>query len=179
MSDHKHHHLHENHEDLGFEREDLGGRPIFAFIASTLVIGVLTYYAIWGLFHFLDAYSLKHQQTRSPWIEVQQPTRTVEEQEIKNFPEPRLEANERSEINDFRYKEEEELNSYGWVDEKTGVAHIPISQAMQLIAQRGLPTTPQTGTMPFSPVNMSRAAAEASDTSSVPAPQAQQKGKKQ
>ncbi|PYX87325.1 MAG: hypothetical protein DMG68_12200 [Acidobacteria bacterium] len=42
-----------------------------------------------------------------------------------------------------RLKEEEILNSYGWVDPKAGVAHIPIEKAMELLAQRGLPTSPQ------------------------------------
>jgi len=36
-----------------------------------------------------------------------------------------------------------QLNSYGWVDEKAGVAHIPIDQAMDMIAKRGLPVCPQ------------------------------------
>src|SRR5581483_1783229 len=103
--------------------------------------------------------------------------RDVRANEIQRFPEPRLEENERTELGNFRYGEEEKLNSYGWVDEKAGVAHIPIADAMQLIAQRGLPTTPQTGTVPPSPVNLARAAAAASDMSAAPVP-TQQKGKK-
>jgi hypothetical protein len=35
--------------------------------------------------------------------------------------------------------QESQLNSYGWVDEKAGVAHIPIKRAMELLAQRGVP----------------------------------------
>jgi hypothetical protein len=31
------------------------------------------------------------------------------------------------------------LNSVGWVDQKDGIAHIPIQEAMKLIAERGLP----------------------------------------
>jgi hypothetical protein len=182
MSDHQHRtHVHENHshaDDIGFEREDLGPKPVFGFIITLVIVGILLYYVIWGIFHFLDAFDKKNQQTRSPMIQVETNSRDVQAQKIQQFPQPRLEENERTELDGFRYDEEEKLNSYGWVDEKAGVAHIPIEQAMQLIAQRGLPTTPQTGTMPFSPVNMSRAAAEASDTSNMPAPQAQ-KGKKQ
>jgi len=34
------------------------------------------------------------------------------------------------------------LNSYGWVDEKAGVARIPIQQAMKRLATKGLPTAP-------------------------------------
>jgi hypothetical protein len=168
-----------HHDDLGFEREDLGGKPVFGFIVSLVISGVLIYYVIWGIFYFLDAYDKKKQPTGSPLVKVETNTRDVRAEDIQRFPEPRLEENERTEINDFRYGEEQELNSYGWVDQKAGVAHIPIDQAMQLIAQRGLPTTPQTGTVPFSPVNLAKAAAEASDTSDMQQAPAPPKGKKQ
>jgi len=172
-------HLHRNHhDDVGFEREDLGSKPVFGFILSLVIVGILIYYSIWGIFHFLDAFDKKNQQVRTPLVKVESNTREVQTENIQKFPEPRLEENERTELDGFRYNEEERLNSYGWVDEKAGVAHIPIDQAMQLIAQRGLPTTPQTGTMPLAPVNLARAAAEASDTSNVQNAPTQQKGKK-
>ncbi len=34
------------------------------------------------------------------------------------------------------------LNSYGWVDQKNGIARIPISRAIDIIAARGLPARP-------------------------------------
>lgn len=177
---------HENHGNgngLGFERQDLGSRPIIGFIISLVVLGVLTYYVLWGMFHFLDAYNRKHQRVVNPMAQVELDTRIVTPASIQRFPEPRLEDNERTELNDFRYQEEEKLNSYGWVDQNAGVVHIPIDEAMKLVAQRGLPTTPQPGTAPFSPVNLATAAAATSDTSEMPIapakPQQQQKGKKQ
>jgi hypothetical protein len=38
-----------------------------------------------------------------------------------------------------RREESEILDTYGWVDEKSGVVRIPIEQAMRLLARRGLP----------------------------------------
>jgi hypothetical protein len=76
-----------------------------------------------------------------------------------------LETNERVEINDFRLKEEQTLNSYGWVDQQAGVVRIPIEHAMQLLAQRGLPNAPKSGTVPRSAVNVANQAAERLDTS--------------
>jgi len=64
---------------------------------------------------------------------------------------------------------EKALNTYAWVDKNKGVVRIPIDRAMELIAQRGLSTTPQAGVMPLSPVNLARAAAQASDTSGMQA----------
>lgn len=177
MSDHRHGQAHENHQnEIGFEREDLGSKPVLGFIISLVIAGILIYYLIWGMFYFLDAYAKKSQPVRTPLIEAKANTRDVEEQHMQKFPEPRLEQNERTELDGFRYGEEEKLNSYGWVDEKAGVAHIPIEEAMRVIAERGLPTTPKAGTVPFAPVNLARAAAATSDTSEMP--QNQPKGKK-
>lgn len=169
---------HKNHQNgAGFEKEDLGSKPIIAFIVSVVVCGVLIYYVLWGVFHALDAFNRKHEDPVSPMAQTEVETRTVEPSQIKQFPEPRLEDNERTELNDFRYQEEEHLNSYGWVDQNAGVAHIPIDRAMQLIAERGLPTNPRTGTVPASPVNLAKQAAAKSDTSGMPAATAP-KGKK-
>jgi hypothetical protein len=90
-----------------------------------------------------------------------------------------LETNERLEINDFRLQEEKTLNSYGWIDQQAGVARIPIDRAMQLLAQRGLPTRPQAGAIPPSPVNTARQAATRPDTSKSPKPSKKGKEVKQ
>jgi hypothetical protein len=55
---------------------------------------------------------------------------------------PLLEIDERTQLYKFVMDQEKELHSYGWVDQGTGVAHIPIDRAMELIAQRGLPVCP-------------------------------------
>jgi hypothetical protein len=56
---------------------------------------------------------------------------------------PLLEVDERGQLRTFVLDQEKQLNSYGWVDQKAGVAHIPIDQAMRLIAERGLPVCAQ------------------------------------
>jgi type II secretory pathway pseudopilin PulG len=168
---------HENQgNDTGFEHEDLGVRPVFGFLISLAILGILIYYVIWGIFYFLDSFNRRTEQVRTPLVQVESNTREVRTEHIQRFPEPRLEENERGELDGFRYGEEEMLNSYGWVDEKTGIAHIPITQAIDLVAQRGLPTSPKTGIMPLAPVNLARSAAEAADTSNLP--KSEQKGKK-
>ena len=154
------------HAEEGFERQDLSAQAVFGFLISLLLGGVLVYFVIWGLYHFMDARQREHQPPQSPLVkQVETDTRIVLPDEIKKFPQPRLERNERVEINDFRLQEEQTLNSYGWTDEKAGVVHIPIERAMQLLEQRGLPTTPKAGTVPPSAVSIATEAAERSDTS--------------
>jgi hypothetical protein len=163
------------HGQEGFEQQDLTAQSVYAFLISLVVGGLLVYVVVWGLYRFLDARQRSHQPAPSPLVkQVETETRIVSPEEITKFPQPRLERNERIEINDFRLQEEQTLNSYGWIDEKAGVVHIPIERAMQLVAQRGLPTTPKAGTAPPSAVNTAKQAAERSDTSGKsPQPKAQ------
>jgi len=39
-----------------------------------------------------------------------------------------------------KLKEDTEANEkFGWIDEKTGIAQIPVKDAMKIIAEKGLP----------------------------------------
>ena len=178
MTDHRH--PTRADRDEGFEHQDLGMAPIIGFIITVVVVGFVVYYGSWAMFRFLDAYGKKGQRPVSPMVKAEQNTRDMTNREVKEtldrIPSPLLEDDERTELNDIRYNEDEKLNSYGWVDQSSGVAHIPITKAMQLIAERGLPTAPQTGTAPPSVVNTARQAAIKSDTSGTAK---KQKGKSQ
>lgn len=55
------------------------------------------------------------------------------------FPQPRLEAHPVEAYTASKGNADIELHSYGWVNRKAGLAHIPIEQAMTLLAQGGLP----------------------------------------
>jgi hypothetical protein len=85
------------------------------------------------------------------------------------FPEPRLQPNAPDDLLKFREEEHRRLNSYGWVDQNRGVAHIPIERAKQLMLERGLPVR-QAGTVPPSAPPPAPPAA----TTGEPAPTASQ-----
>ena len=55
----------------------------------------------------------------------------------------RKSCNAYSPFNGIIVNEDNELYSYGWVDEKAGTVHIPIDRAMELLVERGLPVRPQ------------------------------------
>lgn len=131
------------HPETEFEREDLSAGGILGFLAGLAITGFVIHIILVGMYAYLDTYQKTHQNQGSPLVkttneDMRQPT----PESANKFPLPRLETNERSQLYDFRRKEEETLNTYG-SDPKTGVVHIPIDRAMQLLAQRGLPTTPQ------------------------------------
>ena len=52
-------------------------------------------------------------------------------------PAPRLQQFPRTEMYEVRRDQDAKLNSYGWVNKDAGTVHIPISDAMKLVLQRG------------------------------------------
>jgi len=157
---------HEHTPEMEYEHQDMRPWSVYAFLIGLAVAGIVVYYALWGFYHFMEAHERRIQAPQNPMVQPSTAeTRVVPPDAYKRFPEPRLERNERQEINEFRLKEEQTLDSYGWVDQKAGVVRIPIKRAMELIAQRGLPTTPRAGTVPPSEVNVVKQAAQRSDTS--------------
>jgi hypothetical protein len=163
-------HIHGQNEEMDFEREDLGAKPILIFLLGLIIGCVLVALVLKGLYSYLDRYENHHQPVENPLVQqTTTDTRNVDKGDIRKFPQPRLETDETTEINNFRMQEEQTLNSYGWVDQQAGVTRIPIDRAMVLLTQRGLPTRPQAGVTPRSAVNTANEAARRSDTSNNPA----------
>ena len=147
MSDETVNHGHPGHE-TEFEHEDLGTRGIFVFMIGLAIIGVVIYFIIVGMYSFLDKYERSQMTTSSPLVTTKGAiSRVVTQADMdKTFKDngaPMLETNERGQFKDFLIQQEQQLNSYGWVDQKDGVAHIPIERALELVVQRGLPAAPK------------------------------------
>ena len=53
---------------------------------------------------------------------------------------PRLQVAPRVDLESMRAEEDAILHSYGWIDREGGVVRIPIERAMELLAERGLPS---------------------------------------
>ncbi len=68
-------------------------------------------------------------------------------------PDPKLQPNPRDGLNALRAAEKRDLESYGWVDEKSRIVRIPIARAMDILAERGLPTR-QMGPPEIDPVTV-------------------------
>jgi hypothetical protein len=152
-----------------YERQDIGARGIIYFLAGLLAATLLISFLLSGLYKILDKHFETHQPPVNPLAaNVAQDTRKVPPQYPETaFPDPRLESDERTQLNSIRIAEEQKLNSFGWVDEKAGSVHIPIERAMELLAQRGLPLRPQSG------------APAQNQAQKTPAAKPEKKGKKQ
>ena len=128
----------------GYERQDLQVSGILYFLLGLGIVTLLCIFALRGMFAVLDHREKALQPKVNPLVtNVPADTRhlTVDYKDYlkQNFPDPRLEIDERGQLNGIRFNEDKTLYSYGWVDEKAGTVHIPIERAMDLLVQRGLP----------------------------------------
>lgn len=135
-----------------FEHEDLSTRGVFVFMIGLAVIGLVIYFIIVGMYSYLNRYEKAQMSSATPLVapskEIERfiPFKPGEDSVSRTFKEngaPMLEHDERGQFKDYIMQQETQLNSYGWVNEEAGVAHIPIQQAMDLIVQRGLPVAQQ------------------------------------
>ena len=133
---------HENTAGHGsFEHQDLKPRSILYFLLTLIVATIFCLILLKWLFAFLEHREKTSQPEVNPLVtNVPVDTRHVATGYPQGaFPSPKLEEDERGQLNGIRLAEEETLYSYGWVDEKAGTVHIPIERAMDLLVQRGLP----------------------------------------
>lgn len=132
------------HESHDFEPRDLSASSVLGFLGALVIVGVLIYFLLAGVYRFLDRYEKAQEPPRNPLVQATKgDTRHPTVRDENRFPLPRLETNEGEQMNDQRLQEEETLNTYGWLDRKAGIARIPIEHAMELTVERGLPTAPQ------------------------------------
>lgn len=125
------------HEDVAFEAKDVRVNPILKFLAYLGVTLVISYFIVLGVYRGLTTY----------WKGAYSaPVPLREEQGATLPPEPRLQgvpghlSDPQSDLREMREADAKANDTLGWVDEKAGVAQIPVKEAMKLIAERGLPT---------------------------------------
>ncbi len=58
-------------------------------------------------------------------------------------PEPRLQVTPAADLATVHQREDALLNTYGWVDAKSGLVRIPVDRAIEVLAERGLPAREQ------------------------------------
>ncbi|MGP0018432.1 MAG: hypothetical protein ACLPHP_07685 [Candidatus Sulfotelmatobacter sp.] len=137
----------------GYERQDIGVAGVLYFLLGLAVAGLLVYFIVDGLYHFLDKRSEAEQAPVNPLV-TNAPTDTrhipaqyqgnYEKYLKENFPNPQLEIDEHTELGKDRLTEEQTLATYDYIDKNAGTVRIPIDRAMDLIVQRGLPVRAQT-----------------------------------
>ncbi len=123
---------------VDYERRDLSARAVFLFLAGLALVMVAAGLILWGMFRTFGRGNVT-PQPRATAISTAQKALPAGGDPARNFPAPQLQPDPTADMDSFRAREDQVLNSYDWVDKDNGVVRIPIDRAMQLIEQRGLP----------------------------------------
>ena len=145
-------------ENAGYEITDVNVNGIVVFLASLGAFVAVFFVFCFGMGKVINTAILKSDGPPNKWNMIgAQPqgkrqdltSNAVMEQNqlnqmVQRFPTPRLQTDDgNEEIAEMHAKEDLLLNNYSWVDRTTGKVRIPITRAMQIIAEHGLPVAPQ------------------------------------
>jgi hypothetical protein len=107
------------------EHSDLSPGLIVKAAIAFLVATVAIHIGVWWLFQFY--------RTQDERRDVR---RTLVEEPAPVPPVPRLQVNPHEDLETYLQAQRQTLNSYGWVSRDEGRVRIPISRAMELVAEQ-------------------------------------------
>ena len=117
------------HPHIGFEPTDVDAWAVGKFGIALVLICIASLALLFGMFRYYQ-----EALNARPGAAVMDP--------VKVFPQPQLQRTPVLDLQAVRAAEEQALSTYGWVDQPKGVVRIPIDRAIDLLAQRGLPSRP-------------------------------------
>lgn len=116
----------------GYEPRDATPKGIIIFtVVLTAVVTVVS---------LLIALLMRYYEGREHTANQDRPARYGDTRGL--YPNPRLQGDPAADLAEARRIDAKDLDTYGWVDRKAGVARIPISRAMDALVEKGLPTGP-------------------------------------
>lgn len=113
----------------GYETRDVSIRGILWFFGGIVAAALVVHVGLWVLLQNYRAAASRADPPLSPLADRAQIP-----------PSPRLQHAPNRVYARLRQKQEEPLNSYGWVDKRQGIVRIPVTRAMALVEERGLQT---------------------------------------
>ena len=120
----------------GHEETDINVWAVGKFAVALALVAAAALFLLVGLFRYLLSREGGPPAGRS---------QTAANEPAKAFPQPQLQETELQDLKTMRAEEERVLHSYAWVDPEANVVRIPIDRAIDLLAERGLPSRPQAG----------------------------------
>jgi hypothetical protein len=127
------------HEDVSFETQDVKSSPIVKFLVFLGIVVIASYGMTLLVYRGLTKYWTSTYTQAPPSREGAAPTMP---------PEPRLQGmpghltDPQQDWRNMVKADTDANNELGWVDEKAGVARIPVKNAMDIIVEKGLPPVP-------------------------------------
>jgi hypothetical protein len=119
------------------EESDVAIRPLATFLVS-LVVGLVI---VAGITALMFGAFLKTTNTAENEVPVITP---LEEP----FVAPELQVSPRRDLELFRAREAQILNTTEWISREQGIVRIPVEQAVKIVAERGFPNWPKAEVAP-------------------------------
>lgn len=131
--------------DVAFETRDISiSSVLWSLVYLAITIGISLVICIF-FFKYTTQYSASQDK---PVPVVRQQMSEKETSDMTMPPEPRLQGvpghltDPQQDLRDKIAADTAENERSGWVDEKAGIAKIPVQDAMKIIAEKGLPNFP-------------------------------------
>ncbi len=127
------------HEDVSFESSDVETKSILAYLVYLAIVVFAAFAVCIYIFRYTTKFAAQSDTPPVPAHQGVAPTMP---------PEPRLQGilgHQTDAQQDLRNKLKEDTaanEKLGWIDEKAGIAQIPVRDAMKIIAEKGLPAVP-------------------------------------
>jgi hypothetical protein len=147
----------------GYEASDVSATGIAVFLASLLVFVAVFFVFCFGMGKVINNQLVKRDGPPNKWNSLEYGSGKVPknmasdpaleqeqlQQMTQKFPTPRLETDDgNQDLADLHVRESLLLDHYSWIDRSQSKVRIPISRAMELIAQHGLPVVAGAPTSP-------------------------------
>ncbi|MBV8514418.1 MAG: hypothetical protein JO260_03870 [Acidobacteria bacterium] len=130
------------HGDVAFEQTDIHAATIYWYLGALAVAVILSY--------FVCIFVLR--VTTKIAVDYDTPPPAVRQQMGASYdalpPEPRLQGvpghteDPQADLRNKIAADQAANETTGWVDQNAGIAQIPVSDAMKIIAEKGLPGVP-------------------------------------
>lgn len=117
-----------HNEAVAHEHSDVNVRTLLSFAAALLAVVAIAAALMYGLFVVFE----KQAERRDPQVS---PFAVAPGQAPQG---PRLLTNEPANLRQFRQEEADKLEGYGWMNQGSGIARVPIDQAKKLVVEHGL-----------------------------------------
>lgn len=117
--------------EVGFEKDAVDATSLIRFLLWLVAGTVVIVFLLWRLYFVFVA----REAARQPPPPIMRPTAA----QMAPLP-PLLQDHPQEDLATFRAGEDALLGSYGWVDKELGRVHVPIEEAMRMVAAQGLPS---------------------------------------
>jgi hypothetical protein len=121
--------------DVQHETGDINVSAVVWFVVILSVVVLSMNASMWAMFKALQHFERTNEPAVSP---LARPPA-----QVKDFPAPSSQTTPWTDLKTFRAEQLRHAENYGWVDEKLGIAHVPIAKAKEMLLKKGIPVRPE------------------------------------